>query len=63
MVLGFFELPPDQIPPSKYWHSVEHLKEWFEAVEQRRADKAAGYTPIEADEDMTENELARGLRD
>lgn len=63
MVLGFFELPTDQVPPSKFWHSQQHLQEWFDAVEQKRSDKAAGFTPIEADEDMMENELARGLRD
>lgn len=62
-MLGFLELPSDQVPPEKYWHSPTHLKEWFESVEQKRKDRAAGFEPIEDDEDMEENELAKGLRD
>ena len=64
MVLGFYEnLQEDQVPPKKYWHSPKHLKEWFEAIEQKRADRAAGFEPIEDDEEMEQNELTKGLRD
>ncbi len=62
-MLGFLELPSDQVPPEKYWHSSKHLKEWFESVEQKRKDRAAGFETIEDDEGMEENELAKGLRD
>lgn len=63
MVLGFFELPEESVPPKKYWHSVKHLKDWFESVEQKRKDRAAGFMAVDDDEDMMENELTKGLRD
>lgn len=64
MVLGFLEMPKDEVPPEKYWHSTEMLKEWFAGSDQRRKDRAAGHTPIDDgdDENMMDNELAAGLR-
>lgn len=62
MVLGFFDLPEDDIPPQNLWHSETHLREWFDTVEQRHKDRAQGFQPIDDEPDMMENELARGLR-
>jgi hypothetical protein len=61
MVLGFFELQKEDVPPERYWHSGKHIEAWFEAVEQRRKDTKDGFVPIESP-DMMENELAKGLR-
>lgn len=36
IVLGYFELPQDEIPPEEIWHHSERTNEWFEAVKQRR---------------------------
>lgn len=30
------EAPEDEVPPEEIWHHSERLKEWFEAVKQRR---------------------------
>jgi hypothetical protein len=63
-VLGFLELPEEDSPPEEYWHSPEHLKDWFEAVKQRREDRYAGIQPMDdEDADMTGNELARQFRE
>ena len=61
MVLGFFELQKEDVPPERYWHSARHIEKWFEAVEQKRKDARDGYVSIEPE--MTQNELTRGLRD
>lgn len=61
-MLGYHEgAQPDEVPSEDIWHHPQRLEEWFEAVKQRRND---GLQPIEAEEseDMTENELAKGLR-
>lgn len=63
-VLGFYEsLPSEDVPPRRYWHSHEHLAEWFEAVKEKRQMRAQGMEPIEEEGSETvDNELARGLR-
>lgn len=63
MVLGFFELAKEEVPPERYWHSAKRLEEWFEAVDQRRKnpDKPS-YLPVD-DDQMMDNELTKGLRD
>lgn len=59
-VLGYFELPAEEIPDEKIWHHPARLEEWFEAIKQRRE---SGLQPIDEaeDVDMTRNELAREL--
>jgi hypothetical protein len=56
-------MPADERPPEEYWHSPEALDEWFEAVKQKRVDRAQGVEsiPDADDEDMTSNVLAREL--
>lgn len=62
-VLGFLELPEDDAPPEEYWHSPEHLKEWFEAVKQRREERFGGHGLDHQDaDDMTGNEIAEQYR-
>jgi hypothetical protein len=61
-VLGYFELPKDEVPDENIWHHSARLEEWFEAVEHRR--KNPELQPIDAgNDDLTQNELTRGLRD
>lgn len=58
-MLGYFELPENEVPDENIWHHSTRLEEWFEAIKQRRE---TGHQPIEADDaDMTGNELARSL--
>jgi len=60
-VLGYFELPDDEVPDENIWHHASRLEGWFEAIKQRRE---SGLQPIDQAEDaeMTGNELTRGLR-
>lgn len=51
-VLGFLELPEDQVPPEEYWHSQEHIRDWFEAVKRRLSDEHRGIKSIEPGEDL-----------
>lgn len=63
-MLGFYELPTEDQPPRQIWHSFERIKEWFDAVKQRRIDGGSGLDPIagpEAD-DLEENEEAMELK-
>lgn len=56
-MLGFFELPEDEVPDESIWHDPERLEEWFEAVKQRRE---SGLSPVDdrvEDAEMTGNEL------
>lgn len=39
------ELPEDELPPEEMWHHNTRLKEWFEAVKERR--KNPDQQPIE----------------
>lgn len=39
--MGYWELPEDDVPPEAYWGDDEAIKEWFEAVKQRRRDPNA----------------------
>lgn len=60
-VLGWFELPEDELPPEKYWHSTELVEEWFEAVKRRRQDRAKGIESIEmpeGEDDYVDDEVA-----
>ena len=43
------ELPEDEQPPEEIWHHGERMKEWFDAVKQRR--KNPDMQPINAGED------------
>lgn len=49
-VLGWFEHPQDEQPPENIWHSPERIKEWFEAIRQKRRDEARGIRSIDPDE-------------
>ncbi len=60
-VLGWFELPEDQVPPEEYWHSTELITEWFEAVKRRQSDRSKGLESIETpegDDDYVDDEVA-----
>ena len=59
-VLGYFELPENEVPDEDIWHHSKRLEEWFEAIKQRREN---GLQPIDEAEDseMTGNEFARDL--
>ena len=42
-VLSWYEnLPEDEQPPRKMWHSDKLLADWFEDVEHRRKQKTSG---------------------
>lgn len=57
------ELPEEDMPPQRIWHHNDLLKEWFEAVSQRRKLGPDEYEQVpEAPEGMTVNEAAAGLR-
>jgi len=59
-VLGYFELPEDEVPDEDIWHHPARLEEWFEAIKQRRE---SGHQAIDEPEDvdMTGNEFTREL--
>jgi len=53
-VLGFLELSEDMVPPQEYWHSTEHLDDWFKSVRQRSKDRAAGLESIDSGEELAD---------
>lgn len=60
-VLGWFELPEDQVPPETYWHSPDLIDDWFKAVKARQNDRSRGYQSIEepeGDDDYVDEEVA-----
>lgn len=60
-VLGWFELPEDEVPPERYWHSPDLLDEWFEAAKRRRSNRAKGLESIEmpdGEDDFVDEEVA-----
>lgn len=61
-VLGWFELPEDQVPPEEYWHSPDLVDEWFKAVKARQGDRKRGFESIEDPEgdepDYVDEEVA-----
>lgn len=64
-VLGWMELSEEEVPPRRFWHNEERLREWFDSVQQRREDRASGqdYEAVpDGDDGMTTNEAASGLR-
>lgn len=54
-VLGFLELPEDDVPPELIWHHETRMAEWWEAVKERRRNPDA--VPM-MDVPTTSNELA-----
>jgi hypothetical protein len=61
MVLGFFELPEDEVPDEAIWHHEHRLEEWFAAIKQRRE---SGMRPVEdepAEAGWAKNELTEQL--
>lgn len=64
-MLGFFELPEEEVPPEHIWHHHDRLEEWFAAVKQSRSDQMAGVESVPAadgDEEMLSNSLTKGWR-
>lgn len=59
MVLGFLELPEDEVPPELIWHHDSAMQEWWEQVKENR--KRPGEAPMQ-DVPMTKNELAEQYR-
>lgn len=55
-MLGFLELPEDDVPPELIWHHDSQMAKWWEDVKFRR--KNPGAEPLE-DVDTTDNELAQ----
>ena len=62
-MLGYLELPEDDLPPEEIWHHDERLEEWFLAVKERREQRSQGMEPIPeaTDVDMTRNELVKEI--
>ena len=63
VVLGYFEMPKEDVPDESIWGHPARLEEWFEAVEQRRN---SGMVPIDEepqDMEMTSNSLLDDLRE
>lgn len=40
------------MPPERYWHSRDHIDEWFASVKQRQEAKARGMESISDDEEL-----------
>lgn len=40
------------MPPEHYWHSEDHLKEWWASVKQKSKDRAAGMESIPTGEEL-----------
>jgi hypothetical protein len=60
-VLGWFELPEDQVPPEEYWHSPDLIEDWFKAVKRRQENRSKGFESIEesdGDESYVDEEVA-----
>jgi hypothetical protein len=60
-VLGFFELPEDEVPDENIWGHPERLDEWFAAIKQRRE---SGTQPVRDEPDEGQwatNELTQEL--
>lgn len=59
-------LPKDEQPPRKIWHSVELVDKWFGNVEQQREKKygSSGKSRYEEADDvpMSRNELAESVK-
>lgn len=53
-VLGYQELPEEDVPPEEYWHSEDRLSEWFASMKQRRKSRASGMESIDTGEDLDE---------
>lgn len=58
-VLGFLELPEDDVPPELIWHHDERMKEWWDEVKAKRNRPAE---PALEDVPTTDNELAEEYR-
>lgn len=61
VVLGFMELPEDDVPPELIWHHDARLNEWWDEVKERRKSGASGRSDLE-DVPTTENEMAEQYR-
>lgn len=59
-MLGFLELPEDDVPPELIWGHETRMEEWFEGVKERRANPNAD-PPME-EVPLSKNELAEQYR-
>lgn len=59
-MLGFLELPKEEVPPELIWHHDSRMTEWWQAVEDNR--KTPGSASRDVEVDQTENELAKEFR-
>lgn len=62
-ILGYWEMPEEDVPPEEYWGDDEAIGEWFEAVKQRRKNPDAVTDEKLEEVPMMSNEAAAGLRD
>lgn len=60
MVLGFLELPEEDVPDQSIWHHEVRMEEWFEAVRERHRNPDQG-PPME-EVPLSSNELAEQYR-
>lgn len=61
VVLGFLELPEEDIPDELIWHHDERMAEHWEDVRERRKAGTGGSSDLE-DVPTTENEMAEQYR-
>lgn len=60
MVLGFLELPEEDVPDELIWHHDERMSEWWDAVKARR--ESGDSRSDHEDVPTTENEVAAQYR-
>lgn len=60
VVLGFLELPEEDVPPELIWHHDSRMETWWEEVRERRANPRSN-EPME-DVPTTDNDLADEYR-
>ena len=59
VVLGYMELPKDEVPPEEIWGHDERLQEWFKAVEKAR--QSGEKMPSQDEEEIPANWLGNEL--
>jgi hypothetical protein len=67
IVIGYMELPEDELPPEEMWHHTSRLAEWFDAVKERRKNPDqqpidSFDVPVMANQDKETQELLERVR-
>jgi hypothetical protein len=63
IILGYMQLPEDDIPKEEIWGHPELLEAWFEEVKARRENPGRSKNNSEWENvDLEQNELTKGLR-